>query len=117
MTSHRARSSVLTWLLFLLAVALFPACGEPADASGEQGADVREAATTSVLQFTVEGMHCEGCVGAITQAVSDLPGVTKCEVSLEEERAVVTVTDPSVEPEIIRAIEELTYTARPASGG
>ena len=65
-------------------------------------------------------MHCDGCVNAITSKVKGVKGVTECEVSLDEGRAVVTVADPTIRPAIEDAIKRLGYTvgdapAQPAS--
>ena len=40
-------------------------------------------------EFTVEGMHCGGCVKSVTGAVSRLPGVRRVDVSLERKAATV----------------------------
>ncbi|MDR2105989.1 MAG: heavy-metal-associated domain-containing protein [Coriobacteriales bacterium] len=37
----------------------------------------------------VEGMHCQHCVGAVTEALSSLPGVEKVKVDLAKGEAKV----------------------------
>jgi len=86
--------------------------GEPASAPAA-AADV---AQTTVLRFAVEGMHCDGCVNAITDTVSRLEGVTACEVSLDEKSATVSVNDPALAAKIIEKINALGYTAELAGG-
>jgi len=60
--------------------------------------------------FSVEGMACEHCVRAITQAVEAQPGVSSVKVDLSA-KAVTVQHDPSVLPtEALRAaIEEAGY--------
>jgi copper chaperone len=62
------------------------------------------------LDFDVKGMSCEGCVFAVRSAIVELDGVEACDVSLAEERAIVTVNDDAVENRIIEAVEELDFT-------
>lgn len=38
------------------------------------------------LTVTIEGMHCEACVSAVTSAVKSLAGVRQCDVSVGEAR-------------------------------
>jgi copper chaperone CopZ len=64
-----------------------------------------------VLNFSVKGMHCDGCVNTITQAVSAMDGVLACEVSLDDERATITVNDAALAAAIIEKINALQYTA------
>ena len=65
------------------------------------------------LVFSVEGMHCEACVEAITAAVEQVEGVTDCAVSLEEKRAVVLVEDPTLGSTVLEMIRSLQFTAQP----
>src|SRR3989344_3659968 len=55
-------------------------------------------------------MHCAGCVNSIQKYVSDLKGVSKCEVNLAAEKAILEF-DPSLVnlPTIEKAIEEAGY--------
>ena len=57
----------------------------------------------------IEGMHCSHCSGAVTKALSKLPGVTTVSVSLEKKCAVI-VCDASVTDELIRTtISDLDF--------
>ena len=42
------------------------------------------------MEFVIEGMNCSHCSSSVERAVSELPGVTSCRVSLDEGRAHVT---------------------------
>jgi copper chaperone len=39
--------------------------------------------------YTVKGMHCQSCVANVSEAVSEVPGVTAVEVDLSTEKVVV----------------------------
>ncbi|HXC41099.1 MAG TPA: heavy metal-associated domain-containing protein [Burkholderiales bacterium] len=63
-------------------------------------------------EFEVRGMHCGGCVGSVTRAVSRLPGVQTVEVSLEKSAATVQYDDALVAPAaIVAAIEAAGFEA------
>ncbi len=56
----------------------------------------------------ISGMHCQHCVVAVTQALQEIAGVTKVEVSLENAQAVVEaegVTDAA----LTEAVEDIGF--------
>jgi copper chaperone CopZ len=60
-------------------------------------------------KIQVTGMTCMHCVGAVTKALQNVPGVDKAEVSLDEKQAVV---NGNADPEaLVAAIKEEGYTA------
>lgn len=61
------------------------------------------------VQYTVDGMHCDGCVAAINGKVTAIEGVSACTISLEGRSAAVTVNDPALAPKVREAIERLGY--------
>jgi copper chaperone len=65
---------------------------------------------TYAVTFDVQGMHCEGCVNAITDKVMKVKGVKSCTVSLDEHSASVVATSPGQEAAIEAAITRLGYT-------
>lgn len=70
-----------------------------AHASGEQ------------VRFAVHGMHCEGCVAAITKALQEREGVVANQVTLADSAAVVTYDPQKVNPADLKLlIEDLGYT-------
>ena len=96
-----------------------PTIDTPATAPAEAGAAATSTATLEdavVLNFTVKKMTCGGCVNAVTTGVAKLDGVKSCEVSLEEESAVVTVDDAARAQEIIATITELGFEAQQTEG-
>ena len=60
-------------------------------------------------QFTVTGMSCAACSARVEKAVSGVPGVTSCSVSLLTNSMGVEGT--ASDSEIIRAVEEAGYGA------
>ncbi len=61
-------------------------------------------------QFTVTGMSCAACSARVEKAVSRVPGVTGCAVSLLTNSMGVEGT--AAESDIIRAVEEAGYGAQ-----
>jgi copper chaperone CopZ len=61
--------------------------------------------------FTVEGMHCESCSAAITQALQQLEGVESATADHAAGTAAATCRPREVDPERLTAeIEGLGYT-------
>lgn len=71
------------------------------------------AATKTSLRYGVEGMHCDGCVQAITDKVRRVDGVIECSVNLQAKQADVVVRDRSLAPAVQQAIEKLGYKVTP----
>jgi copper chaperone len=62
--------------------------------------------------IAIEGMHCNGCVRSVTNALKRVEGVTEVEVSLEEKRARVTFDEVNVAFADLRtAVQEAGYSA------
>ena len=59
--------------------------------------------------YTVTGMTCGHCVAAVTEEVSELPGVEQVDVVLETGALTVTSSEP-IDPTAVRgAVEEAGY--------
>ncbi len=83
--------------------------------SGEPRYDEKAAAASS-REFTVEGMSCQGCVDAITDVLTKIPGVKSAKVSLQDKRAVVVATPSEVPTEkILAAITAAGYKGQLAA--
>ena len=66
-------------------------------------------------KFEVGGMTCGGCVRSVTRAVSQVPGVSKVDVSLEQKSASVAYDPARVLPAaIVKAIVGAGFEARQA---
>ena len=72
-------------------------------------------ANASMINYSIKGMSCEGCVAAITDKVKGIDGVLSCRVSLEGESAVIAVSDPELESEITESIVALGFKATPTA--
>ncbi|PWJ20773.1 heavy metal translocating P-type ATPase [Jannaschia seohaensis] len=65
--------------------------------------------TGGTVRIPIEGMTCASCVGRVERALSAVPGVLSANVNLATESAEVSIAEPSVRPELIRAIEATGY--------
>ncbi len=67
-----------------------------------------------VRMLCVEGMMCPKCVAHVTEALEELSGVASVEVSLDEKRATVTLTEesPATDKELVKAVVEAGYKAK-----
>src|SRR5581483_7652651 len=66
---------------------------------------------TKRTAIKIGGMHCAGCVSSIQGYVKDLPGVTKIEVNLANEKAVLEYDPTKVKLDAVeKAIEEIGYS-------
>jgi copper chaperone len=63
----------------------------------------------STATYTVTGMTCGHCVSAVTEEVSQVPGVTAVDVDLESGGLTVTSDAPVDEGAVRAAVEEAGY--------
>src|SRR3989442_8643099 len=67
-------------------------------------------AITKRTVIKIGEMHCAGCVSAIQGYVSDLPGISKVEVNLANEKAALEYDQSKIKLDTIeKAIEEVGY--------
>ena len=59
--------------------------------------------------YTVTGMTCGHCVSAVTEQVSQIPGVTAVDVDLESGGVTVTSEAPVDDAAVRAAVEEAGY--------
>lgn len=59
--------------------------------------------STGPVVLSVSGMTCGGCAGAVTRALTQVPGVLGAQVDLAKGRA--TVTGSARAEDLIRAVE------------
>jgi copper chaperone CopZ len=64
---------------------------------------------TTTASYTVTGMTCGHCVTAVTEEVTQLPGVTGVEVDLSTGGLTVTSEQPVDETAVRAAVEEAGY--------
>ena len=96
-------------LVACLALAALPAACDRSDPMAPR----TSAAAPVALRYQVDGMHCQGCVDAITDKLKHLDGVVDCRVKLDDRQADVAVRDASVAPTVQQAIEKLGYKVKP----
>ena len=65
-------------------------------------------------KYSVSGMSCAACVARVEKAVSNVPGVSSCTVSLLTNS--MGVEGSAGPAEIIAAVEKAGYGAKPLSG-
>jgi len=63
----------------------------------------------STATYTVVGMTCGHCVNAVTEEVSQLPGVTAVDVDLPSGGLTLTTDAPVEETAVRAAVEEAGY--------
>ena len=63
----------------------------------------------STATYTVVGMTCGHCVSAVTEEVSQVPGVTGVDVDLASGGLTVTSTEPVDDGAVRAAVEEAGY--------
>ena len=63
----------------------------------------------STSSYTVVGMTCGHCVTAVTEEVSQLPGVTAVDVDLTSGGLTVTSDAPVDDSAVLAAVEEAGY--------
>lgn len=63
----------------------------------------------AIATYTVAGMTCGHCVNAVTDEVSQLPGVTGVDVDLSSGGLTVTSEAPVDESAVRAAVEEAGY--------
>lgn len=95
-----------------LVVALALALGSAAQVGCKPGDGGTANVALKTVELDVQGMHCDGCVQAITDKVLKVKGVTTCALTLEGHTAVITTSTPESIAEIESAITKLGYTVQ-----
>jgi Cu+-exporting ATPase len=63
------------------------------------------------VTLKIKGMHCAGCIKAIQSYLSDIDGISKCEVNLANESASIEFDQSKVSiNDIEKAIEDIGYS-------
>lgn len=61
--------------------------------------------------LAITGMSCEHCVSHVKSALEGMDGVTQADVSLEENRADVTLSAHVPDADLVAAVEAAGYQA------
>ena len=72
------------------------------------------AMATETVRLRIEGMGCDGCVTAVHDALSRLPGVREVTVALEQGAAVVEAEAPADRQAMVTAVDHAGYEAVPS---
>ena len=65
----------------------------------------------SEIRLQIDGMKCDGCAAAVTEALEGVPGVESAEVSLEGGTASVSAGGDVAVDALVRAVESAGYGA------
>ncbi len=92
-------------------------CRKSQPASGNRGSKQERKQGIEPMktkEFSIDGMHCDGCANTIEALLSRVPGVRKAEVSFGEKRARV-LHDPNAasDADLAAAIEKGGFKAKP----
>ena len=68
-----------------------------------------------MIEFNVEGMTCQHCVRAVTEAVRTIHPGAEVAVDLETGTVRIPAAAPSDQPALVAAIEEEGYKVKPSS--
>ena len=68
---------------------------------------------TETVRLRIEGIGCDGCVTAVHDALSRLPGVREVAVALDQCAAVVEAEAPADRSAMVAAIDHAGYEAVP----
>jgi copper chaperone CopZ len=100
-------------LTFLIMLAmLIAACNntQQTEQVAEENKEAAQPEKIEVAIIEVTGMHCNGCVNTVTNALKDLDGVQLAEVSLEDEQAMIEFDPEKLGGDELKlAIEESGY--------
>ena len=62
----------------------------------------------ATLEFTIDGMHCGGCVKRVEEALKKVPGAVAEKVEVGHARVTVEGTSPEV---VVAALEKIGFDA------
>lgn len=83
---------------------------QPVPAPGENSTELVQS------NILLDGLYCAACSGIIEEGLKAQPGIVSCKVSMSKKRAVVVWSPEKTKPsEILTAVENLGYSANPAS--
>lgn len=63
-------------------------------------------------EILIDGMTCKHCINHVTEALSELDGVTSVAVYLDENLAVIELTEDIGDEKIKHALDEFGYRVR-----
>ena len=107
-TMNRTTTLTTTLLSAVLAGTLvLTGCAKEED---DASATIQQASNPSVIEYTVEGMHCDGCAAGLQEDIAAIAGVTSCEVDFDSSSATVHVDNAAVAEEVVKTVKDMEYT-------
>ncbi|MCG9781057.1 heavy metal translocating P-type ATPase [Vibrio brasiliensis] len=90
---------------------------EPEQIVEEQDVQVeaeREVSTTHSAHLLISGMTCASCVSSVEKALTSVAGVTKAQINLAEQSALVFTTQPIevIEKDLLASVSQSGYQAQ-----
>ncbi|MCG9750672.1 heavy metal translocating P-type ATPase [Vibrio brasiliensis] len=90
---------------------------EPEQIVQEQDVQVeaeREVSTTHSAHLLISGMTCASCVSSVEKALTSVAGVTKAQINLAEQSALVFTTQPIevIEKDLLASVSQSGYQAQ-----
>lgn len=113
--ARSGRAMLWSAMLLVVGFAAYPYIAGVVATTSRRGRadDVQYAAS---VQIAIEGMTCRGCASAITDALANVTGVIRADVSYYDRLATVSYDPGKVAPDaLVAAIDEIGFTARIAS--
>ena len=81
---------------------------------GATAADKPAVTANATNQFTITGMHCDGCAGGLAAELKLVSGVASAQVTFSNKLAVVAYdTNKVTTAKLNAAIKEAGFTAKP----
>jgi mercuric ion binding protein len=76
-------------------------------------ADKPKITANATNQFTITGMHCDGCAGGLKSELKETPGVASAEVTFSNKLAVVTFdTNKVTTAKLTKVIKDAGFAAK-----
>ena len=76
-------------------------------------ADKPTVTANATNQFTITGMHCDGCAGGLAAELKLVPGVASAQVTFSNKLAVVAIdTNKVSSAQLTKIIKEAGFTAK-----
>jgi len=93
-------------------VAVAPGCCADKECSSSAASPAEAVATRPVtrLDYRVGGMDCPSCAATIVRKVTQMSGVSACDVNFSAGTMLVELSQPDVRPGVEKAVQQLGFT-------
>ena len=110
-TAGKARKITL-WIVAFLAVAFafYPKWGPALGIGAAKAPSLQTIRAAQTIELKISGMTCEGCARTVRNALKTVPGVVDAEVSYQQGKALVKLTEvQAIRQRLAKAVEEAGY--------